>query len=198
MVSKYLRMFIDTVQWGTLEYLILDLPPGTGDTQLTLAQSFPLSGAVIVTTPQEVSLKIARRGLRIFVPFVPKHARERVVQKRRIAGSSEQPPLAQARSDRQQTAERSARGGFVDDGTHAECLRDRGIEIRADGEHDLVAQRAQCAHDAFEDRAPVQRYVELSGKARRPAAGEHDDGKPVASGVTLRRDDAPRRTSRNR
>jgi len=66
MVSKYLRMFIDSVQWGDLDYLILDLPPGTGDTQLTLAQSFPLSGAVIVTTPQEVSLKIARRGLRMF------------------------------------------------------------------------------------------------------------------------------------
>lgn len=66
MVSKYLRMFIDSVQWGELDYLILDLPPGTGDTQLTLAQSFPLSGAVIVTTPQDVSLKIARRGLRMF------------------------------------------------------------------------------------------------------------------------------------
>ncbi len=66
MVSKYLRMFIDSVQWGELDYLILDLPPGTGDTQLTLAQSFPLSGAIIVTTPQEVSLKIARRGLRMF------------------------------------------------------------------------------------------------------------------------------------
>ncbi len=66
MVSKYLRMFIDTVQWAALDYLILDLPPGTGDTQLTLAQSFPLSGAVIVTTPQDVSLKIARRGLRMF------------------------------------------------------------------------------------------------------------------------------------
>jgi ATP-binding protein involved in chromosome partitioning len=66
MVSKYLRMFIELVQWGQLDYLILDLPPGTGDTQLTLAQSFPLSGALIVTTPQEVSLKIARRGLRMF------------------------------------------------------------------------------------------------------------------------------------
>ncbi len=66
MVSKYLRMLIENVHWGTLDYLILDLPPGTGDTQLTLAQSFPLSGAVIVTTPQDVSLKIARRGLRMF------------------------------------------------------------------------------------------------------------------------------------
>ncbi|MCB1596991.1 MAG: P-loop NTPase, partial [Gammaproteobacteria bacterium] len=62
MVSKYLKMFIDATQWGELDYLLLDLPPGTGDTQLTLAQSFPLSGAVIVTTPQDVSLKIARRG----------------------------------------------------------------------------------------------------------------------------------------
>ncbi len=66
MVGKYLNMFIGGVQWGPLDYLILDLPPGTGDTQLTLAQSMPLSGVVIVTTPQAVSLKIARRGLRMF------------------------------------------------------------------------------------------------------------------------------------
>jgi len=66
MVSKYLHMLIGAAQWGQLDYLILDLPPGTGDTQLTLAQSLPLSGAVIVTTPQDVSLKIARRGLRMF------------------------------------------------------------------------------------------------------------------------------------
>ena len=66
MVSKYLRMFISSVQWGNLDYLLLDLPPGTGDTQLTLAQSVPLSGAIIVTTPQDVSLKIARRGIRMF------------------------------------------------------------------------------------------------------------------------------------
>ena len=51
---------------GTPGLLDLDLPPGTGDTQLTLAQSYPLSGAIIVTTPQDVSLKIARRGLRMF------------------------------------------------------------------------------------------------------------------------------------
>ena len=66
MVGKYLKMFIGEVQWGQLDYLILDLPPGTGDAQLTLAQSMPLSGVVIVTTPQAVSLKIARRGLRMF------------------------------------------------------------------------------------------------------------------------------------
>jgi len=66
MVGKYLKMFVSSVEWGELDYLILDLPPGTGDTQLTLAQSVPLSGAIIVTTPQDVSLKIARRGLRMF------------------------------------------------------------------------------------------------------------------------------------
>jgi len=66
MVGKYLHMFITQVQWAPLDYLVLDLPPGTGDTQLTLAQSFPLSGAVIVTTPQDVSLRIARRGVRMF------------------------------------------------------------------------------------------------------------------------------------
>jgi len=66
MVTKYLQMLVAQVEWGQLDYLILDLPPGTGDTQLTLAQSLRLSGAVIVTTPQDVSLKIARRGLRMF------------------------------------------------------------------------------------------------------------------------------------
>jgi ATP-binding protein involved in chromosome partitioning len=66
MVTKYLQMFLAQVAWGELDYLVLDLPPGTGDTQLTLAQSVQLTGAVIVTTPQDVSLKIARRGLRMF------------------------------------------------------------------------------------------------------------------------------------
>jgi ATP-binding protein involved in chromosome partitioning len=66
MVNKYLNAFIGDVEWGMLDYLLIDLPPGTGDTQLTLAQNVPLSGAIIVTTPQDVSLKIARRGLRMF------------------------------------------------------------------------------------------------------------------------------------
>ena len=65
MVTKYLQMFITQVDWGTLDVLLLDLPPGTGDIQLTLAQAFPLSGAVVVSTPQDVSLRIVRRGLRM-------------------------------------------------------------------------------------------------------------------------------------
>ena len=65
MVTKYLQMFVRQVDWGRLDVLLLDLPPGTGDIQLTLAQAFPLSGAVVVSTPQDVSLKIARRGLRM-------------------------------------------------------------------------------------------------------------------------------------
>jgi len=65
MVTKYLRLFVGQVAWGELDVLLLDLPPGTGDIQLTLAQSFPLTGAVVVSTPQDVSLKIARRGLRM-------------------------------------------------------------------------------------------------------------------------------------
>ncbi len=65
MVTKYLQMFVRQVDWGQLDVLLLDLPPGTGDIQLTLAQAFPLAGAVVVSTPQDVSLKIARRGLRM-------------------------------------------------------------------------------------------------------------------------------------
>jgi ATP-binding protein involved in chromosome partitioning len=64
--SRLLQQFLGAVNWGELDYLLLDLPPGTGDVQLTLAQSAPLNGAVIVTTPQDVALNIARKGLRMF------------------------------------------------------------------------------------------------------------------------------------
>jgi ATP-binding protein involved in chromosome partitioning len=66
MVDRYLRQFLQALDWGQLDVLVIDLPPGTGDAQLTLCQHAPLTGAVIVTTPQEVSLLDARRGLRMF------------------------------------------------------------------------------------------------------------------------------------
>jgi ATP-binding protein involved in chromosome partitioning len=66
MVHKILTQLIDDVEWGELDYLVVDLPPGTGDTQLTLLQTLPLTGAVIVTTPQDVALDDATKGLRMF------------------------------------------------------------------------------------------------------------------------------------
>jgi ATP-binding protein involved in chromosome partitioning len=66
MVHKAITQFLIDIDWGTLDYLVIDLPPGTGDAQLTLTQTAPLSGAVIVTTPQEVSLLDARKGLEMF------------------------------------------------------------------------------------------------------------------------------------
>jgi ATP-binding protein involved in chromosome partitioning len=66
MVHKAVTQFLTDINWGKLDYLVIDLPPGTGDAQLTLTQTAPLSGAVIVTTPQEVSLIDARKGLEMF------------------------------------------------------------------------------------------------------------------------------------
>src|SRR5437660_12878201 len=66
MVHKAVTQFLTDIDWGQLDYLVIDLPPGTGDAQLTLTQTAPLSGAVIVTTPQEVSLIDARKGLEMF------------------------------------------------------------------------------------------------------------------------------------
>ena len=66
MAAGALRQFMTDVDWGELDYLIFDLPPGTGDIQLTLSQTIPLTGAVIVTTPQELALADARKGLRMF------------------------------------------------------------------------------------------------------------------------------------
>ncbi|MFQ5791700.1 MAG: P-loop NTPase, partial [Acidobacteriota bacterium] len=68
MATKLVRQFMAGVRWGDLDYLVVDLPPGTGDVQLTLTQSVPLTGAVIVTTPQDVARNIAEKGLRMFQP----------------------------------------------------------------------------------------------------------------------------------
>ncbi len=66
MLNSAIRQFLSDVEWGELDYLIVDLPPGTGDASLSLAQSLPLSGAVVVTLPQLVSLEDASRGLEMF------------------------------------------------------------------------------------------------------------------------------------
>jgi len=66
MLDKAIRQFLNDVAWGDLDYLIVDMPPGTGDAQLTVSQAFTLAGAVIVTLPQEVSQADARRGLEGF------------------------------------------------------------------------------------------------------------------------------------
>lgn len=66
MLNGVIRQFLYQVQWGELDYLIVDMPPGTGDAQLTLAQAVPMAGAVIVTTPQTVALLDSRKGLKMF------------------------------------------------------------------------------------------------------------------------------------
>ncbi len=66
MVMKLIEQFLRGVNWGELDYLVIDMPPGTGDAQLTLVQNIPLSGAVIVTTPQDVALIDARRAIQMF------------------------------------------------------------------------------------------------------------------------------------
>lgn len=66
MVTRYTQQFLRQVDWGDLDYLVLDLPPGTGDIQLTIVQTVALAGAIIVTTPQEVALIDARKASRMF------------------------------------------------------------------------------------------------------------------------------------
>jgi ATP-binding protein involved in chromosome partitioning len=66
MVTQALTQLLADTEWGELDYLVIDLPPGTGDLQLTLAQKVPVAGAVVVTTPQEIAVTDARKGLRMF------------------------------------------------------------------------------------------------------------------------------------
>ncbi|MBI2082571.1 MAG: Mrp/NBP35 family ATP-binding protein [Deltaproteobacteria bacterium] len=66
MLAKMLQQFLEQVDWGELDYLIVDLPPGTGDVQLSLSQMIPMTGAVVVTTPQDVALADVRRAIKMF------------------------------------------------------------------------------------------------------------------------------------
>ena len=66
MLNSVIQQFLRSVDWGELDYLVIDLPPGTGDVQLTLIQTTPLTGAVIVTTPSDVSLEDARKAVMMF------------------------------------------------------------------------------------------------------------------------------------
>lgn len=66
MLHKAIRQFLGDVRWGELDYLVIDLPPGTGDIQLSLSQTIPLTGAVIVSTPQDVALTVAAKAIAMF------------------------------------------------------------------------------------------------------------------------------------
>jgi len=66
MIMKTIQQFFSAVEWGELDVLLVDLPPGTGDAQLSLCQTVPLDGGVIVTTPQEASLGVVRKGIAMF------------------------------------------------------------------------------------------------------------------------------------
>jgi ATP-binding protein involved in chromosome partitioning len=66
MITKTIQQFVNSVEWGDLDFLLVDLPPGTGDAQLSLCQTVPLDGGLIVTTPQEASLGVVRKGIAMF------------------------------------------------------------------------------------------------------------------------------------
>ena len=67
MITKTIQQFLMQVEWGDLDFLLVDLPPGTGDAQLSLCQTVPLDGGVVITTPQEASLGVVRKGISMFI-----------------------------------------------------------------------------------------------------------------------------------
>ena len=128
MATRLIQQFLNGVVWGELDYLIIDLPPGTGDVQLTLTQSVPLTGAVIVTTPQDVARTIAEKGLRMFRPvqvpvlgiienmsyFQCSHCDEKTLHlqsgRRRVHQRRARCPVSRRDSDRPRSRARRRRG----------------------------------------------------------------------------------------
>ena len=102
MVTKYTQQFLRRVAWGELDYLVLDLPPGTGDIQLTIVQTVALSGAVIVTTPQEVALIDARKAV--------EHVRQDQRARARHRREHELFPVARATASATTSSARAADG----------------------------------------------------------------------------------------
>ena len=102
MVTQALNQVMTQTNWGNLDYLIVDMPPGTGDIQLTLSERVPVAGAVIVTTPQDIALLDARKGLEMFRKAVNNVKPVLEVRSRRVGGATYQVPV-EVRPRRAQT-----------------------------------------------------------------------------------------------
>ncbi len=184
MVTQALNQMLQQTRWADLDYLIVDMPPGTGDIQLTLSQQVPVSGAVIVTTPQDIALLDARKGLQMFrkvkvpvlgiVENMSTHIctecghEEAIVRqwrwcshggrlRRRIAGPAAFGPQDPA-ADRWRTAQRYRRAGRGASGSVSE---DRVAHGRTPGN---AGQRLQCAIP--EDRSGRRLIVSKDGRRR--------------------------------
>ena len=210
MVMQAIEQILGDVEWGELDYLVLDLPPGTGDAQLTLTQKVPLAGAVIVTTPQDVALIDARKGLAMFrkvnVPvlgivenmstFVCPHCgdADRHLQARRRRARPRScwapPSSARSRSTRRSSsaATPACRSWSAEpEGPHAEAFRRVAEAVVAEvARQDEMKPKLIDRLDA--DRAvrrpdrgrPPERARRPRRSARRPAPGPPRPGVPAA------------------
>ena len=193
MVMKAIEQFLGDVEWGELDYLVIDLPPGTGDAQLTLTQKVPLAGAVIVTTPQDVALIDARKGLAMFrkvnVPvlgivenmstFVCPHCGETTDIFEQGGGERTRRAARHARSSARSRSTRDRRG-------RRRRRADRGRPSR-----DGPARRRPSAHVA-------EAVVERGRAAERRAAAALDRLSSHAVGRRPDRRRPPRRPRRRR
>ena len=206
MVTQALEQLLDETNWRDLDYLIVDMPPGTGDIQLTLAQKVPVTGAVIVTTPQDIALLDARKGLKMFekvgVP-IARHRREhehahllelrprrahlrRAAAARRCAADYDVPFLGALPLDiriREQADERHADGG-----RRSRRRRSRAIyrDDRPRGRGELAARRPRTSRphivsEASSVEGPGPMSIKSDRWIRRMAA-EHGMIEPFEPG----------------
>jgi ATP-binding protein involved in chromosome partitioning len=151
MVTQALSQLLGETRWNDLDYLVVDLPPGTGDIQLTLSQRIPVSGAIIVTTPQDIALLDARKGLQMF----------RRVEVAVLGVVENMSTHVCSNCGHEEAVFGTGGGARLADEYNVELLGqlplDRGIREQADGGHPTVA--------AEPDSAIAQRYREIARKA---------------------------------
>ena len=167
LVAQLINQFLNEVDWGELDYLIIDLPPGTGDVQLTLVQKIPLAGAIIVTTPQDVALADAIKGIQMFQEVKttdPGHHREHVVLRLpQVRRADRNLRLRRRRADGR-TLQRAAAG--------PRCRWTRPSARAGDIGHPIVVSHPESpagqAFHAAAQQAAVQLSIEAVKKPRRP------------------------------
>ena len=174
MIDKLLSELIEETEWGELDYLLVDLPPGTGDEQLTLLQNVPVTGAVVVTTPEDIALEDVRKGIRMFLDRgTPVLGIVENMSSFRCPGCGDEHELYGSGGGASIAAE-------YDVPLLAEIPMDPEIRSGSDADKPVTVLQGTAAADRFIDlRDAVTNRIGAVNRAKRGSLASDDPGSPV-------------------